>query len=318
MRDRGPDEQPAGRVLQPRPFEIPLPVIHRGRTCHPERRASGMAHDRLRRVPAAEPEEPRAIREVHVLVDHEEALIESAQRLEHGAPYEKCAAARTEHLPGRQGIACRPAISVLERTARAEVAVARTVHRRGIVQKHEAGRGKRELRPRRQGAVQPREPVRLGHGVVVEEHEHRAARRARAGIVACRKSEIRTGLNEMQRFKGALGRRGSHPLDVRANGLGRSVGRSVVHDNHLESRRPKLRRQRIEARPKPAAPVVVEDDHGDEVSDAIAHASLRGQRGPRPVARPAGPRRSGSPAYGSREQRSTFSYQLSAQLSARS
>ncbi len=86
-----------------------------------------MPDDRVRRVPHARAAEPRAVRKVDVLVDHEEPLVEAAERVEQIVADEKRAAAGAEHLARRGEPASARPVSVLERTARAEVAVARAV-----------------------------------------------------------------------------------------------------------------------------------------------------------------------------------------------
>src|SRR5439155_424995 len=82
------------RVLDPRPFQVPLTVEDRRLADRAERAAAGVADDRARGVPRAQTAESRAVRQVHVLVVHEEACVEPAERLERLAADHECPAAR--------------------------------------------------------------------------------------------------------------------------------------------------------------------------------------------------------------------------------
>jgi hypothetical protein len=120
------------RVLDPRPFEIALPEEDRVGGDRAERRAAGVPDAGVRRVPHTQAAEPRPIRQVDVLIDHEEALVEPAERLERVAADHERGAAGAEHLTRRAIRGGGRAVAVLERGARAQIAVAGAVDRRRI------------------------------------------------------------------------------------------------------------------------------------------------------------------------------------------
>ena len=218
----------------------------------PSERAAGVPDAGVRRVPHAQAAQPRPIRQVDVLVDHEEALVEPAERLERVAADHERGAARAEHFTRRGTRRGRRAVAVLERGARAQIAVAGAVDRRRIVQEHDTRRDQRELRMRDRRVPEPREPRRLDHRVVVEKRQPLARRGARAGVVAGGRSR---GWRPSRQAE-PLGYDGSRQRN-------RAVGRTIIDDERLIRRRTDLRRDRIQAARKPSRAVVVEDDHRD-------------------------------------------------------
>src|SRR5207342_3932973 len=100
-RERGSPEQLPGGILQPGPLEVALTEEH-GTIADPSQRtATGVFDHGVVRVEDACAKQPRAVREIDVLVDHEEVLVEPLEGLEQGAPDEERAAARAEHFAGR-------------------------------------------------------------------------------------------------------------------------------------------------------------------------------------------------------------------------
>src|SRR5207302_3617800 len=75
-------EETARRVLEIHPLEVALPVEHREGTYRTERGAADMSHDGVRDVAAPVTAQPRAVRQVDVLVRRKEVFIEAAELLE--------------------------------------------------------------------------------------------------------------------------------------------------------------------------------------------------------------------------------------------
>ena len=210
-----------------------------------------MTHDRVRGVPAAVPRQPRAIRQVHVLVDHEKPLVESAERSEEAAPDQECRAARAEHFRGRRELAGAPAVSRLERAPGAKIAVTGAVDSIRIVQEDDPRGDEGVRRASGCGRVQTRQPRGIRDRVVVQEREPLAARRARARVVAACEAGVRVQRDDAHvRIRGRDERGGS-------------VRRSVVDDDDFEGRRSGLRCQRMETARQPRPSVAVQDDDAD-------------------------------------------------------
>ena len=230
---------------------------HRGRAHRSQRAASGVPDDGVGRVPATGAREPRTIREIDVLVHHEERFVEPAELVEERARDQECRAARAEDLARSQEFVRGRSVAPLVGAARAQVAVSGAVDDVRVIQRHDARRGQLMIGVLDACGMQAREPVRSGDRVVVEECEQRSGRGARGPIVAGGESEIGLVVHDPDGWK-----RGRHESQG-------AVRRSIVGEDRLERWSAGLRGQRREAGPQKITAVVVQHDDGDRGGHAL-------------------------------------------------
>ena len=185
-----PNEQRCGRVLQIHPLQVSLAMKHRWPADRPERCASVMANDGLRDVTAAVAAQPRSIRQVHILVGHEEVVVESPKFVEDRLRHQAGAAAHPEHLRRDASQLHRFPVVPLERTAPPEQPVTGAVDDTRVVHVHDARCSQRKTRRQLDSSAQRTKPARIRNCVVVEKRDELAARLTRAGVVAAGEAEI--------------------------------------------------------------------------------------------------------------------------------
>ena len=141
-------------------------------------------------------------------------------------------------------------MSVLERAAAAQVAVARRVDDVRTIHEHQPG-GHETHRRIGRGGDERRQPTRCNPRVVVQEGEVRRIGTAGARFVAGCEPGIR-----LEREHAALGKPFAHEID-------RAVGRAVVDDDDFKGLKVLLS-ERSQARTEPRSAVPVQDDHANE------------------------------------------------------
>ena len=84
------------------------------------------------------PGQPQPVGQVHVLVDHEEVLVEAADFVEGFPADDEGRAADPEHLTGLEKRGDVGAVATFIRPTRPQISVAGTVHRGRVVQEDDA------------------------------------------------------------------------------------------------------------------------------------------------------------------------------------